>query len=312
MGDMLDRLIDRKTLYAASERVRDNGGCRGADGMTVDHFDEYLEEEIDRLQDRLLRRVYHPFPLLRIAIPKPASGMRHLSIPTVRDRIVQTAVDLVTREIFEREFEDCSHAYRCGRSVRSAVHRVRELRDQGYRWVVDADIDAFFDNIPHERLLAHLRRLALDPYVITLFERWVRAEVYDGKRVRLLTQGIPQGSVVSPQLANLFLDELDESLALFGQALVRYADDFLVLCKSPEDAEQALELTDYLLAEIELRLNREKTRTTSFDQGFKFLGAIFLKDDVYLPIERPKPERVPPVLPPALDLQTYLELRAAK
>jgi group II intron reverse transcriptase/maturase len=312
MEDMLDRLIDRKTLYAASERVRENGGCRGADGMTLDHFDEYLEEEIDRLQDRLLRRVYHPFPLLRIAIPKPTSGMRHLAIPTVRDRIVQTAVDLVTREIFEREFEDCSHAYRCGRSVRTAVHRIAELRRQGYRWVVDADIDAFFDNIPHERLFARLRRLSLDSYVVTLFERWVRAEVYDGKRVRPLTQGIPQGSVVSPQLANLFLDELDESLALFGQALVRYADDFLVLCKSPEDAEQALELTDYLLAEIELRLNREKTRTTSFDQGFKFLGAIFLKDDVYLSIERPKPEHLPPVLPPALDLQTYLELRAAE
>jgi retron-type reverse transcriptase len=196
--------------------------------------------------------------------------------------------------------------------VRTAVHRIRELRDQGYRCVVDADIDAFFDNIPHERLLARLRRLPLDPYVVTLFERWIRVEIYDGHRVHPLTQGIPQGSVVSPQLANLFLDELDESLALFGQALVRYGDDFLVLCKSPEDAAQALELTDYLLAEIELRLNREKTRTTSFDQGFKFLGAVFLKDDIYLPIERPKPEHVPPVLPRALDLQTYLELRAAE
>lgn len=312
MAGMFDQLVERRTLYAACERVRDNGGCRGADGMSIGDLDQYLEEEIDRLQDRLLRRVYHPFPLLRISIPKPTSGMRHLSIPTVRDRIVQTAVDLVTREIFEKEFEDCSHAYRRGRSVRTAVHRIAELRSQGYRFVMDADIDAFFDNIPHERLLARLRRLPIDSYVVSLFERWVRAEVYDGQRIRPLTRGIPQGSVVSPQLANLFLDELDESLALFGQALVRYADDFVILCKKPEDAAQALELTDYLLAEIELRLNREKTLTISFDQGFKFLGAIFLKDDVYLPIERPKPERVPPVLPRALDLWTYLELRAAE
>lgn len=306
---MLDQLTERRTLYAACERVRNNGGCRGADGIALDHFDEYLEEEIDRLQDRLLRRAYHPFPLLRIAIPKPTSGVRHLSIPTVRDRIVQTAVDLVTREIFEREFEQCSHAYRAGRSVRTAIHQIRELRDQGFRWVLDADIDAFFDNIPHERLLARLRRLPIEPYVLTLFEKWVRAEIYDGQRVWPLTKGIPQGSVVSPQLANLFLDELDESLALFGQRPVRYGDDFVLLCKRPEDAAQALELTDYLLAEIELRLNRQKTVATSFDQGFKFLGAIFLKDDVYLPVERAKPERVPPVLPKALDLWTYLELR---
>lgn len=306
---MLDELIARGTLYKAFERVRENGGCRGADGLTVRHFAEHLEEEIDRLQDRLLRRVYQPFPLLRIAIPKPTSGIRHLSIPTVRDRVAQTAVDLVTRDVFESAFEDCSHAYRKGRSVRTAVHRIRELRDQGYRWVVDADIDGFFDNIPHDRMLARLRRLPLDPFIISLLDRWVRAEVYDGRKVYPLTKGIPQGSVTSPMLANLFLDELDESLALFGQAPVRYGDDFLVLCRSARESEQALELTDYLLAEMELRLNREKTRVTSFDQGFQFLGAIFLKGDVYLPFERSRPESEPPGFPPPLDLLTYLELR---
>jgi retron-type reverse transcriptase len=122
---MLDQLITRGTLYKAFERVRENGGCRGADGMTVGDFAARLEEEIDRLEDRLLRRVYHPFPLLRLSIPKPTSGLRHLSIPTVRDRVVQTAVDLVTRDLFEKEFEDCSYAYRCGRSVRAAIHRTK-------------------------------------------------------------------------------------------------------------------------------------------------------------------------------------------
>ncbi|HKH48242.1 MAG TPA: reverse transcriptase/maturase family protein, partial [Thermoanaerobaculia bacterium] len=195
-------------------------------------------------------------------------GLRALCVPAVRDRVLQTAVYLVTRPVFEAEFETCSYAYREGRSVRDAVLRIDQLRRQGFRWLVDADIDSFFDNISHERLLARLARLPLDLYVRELFERWIRVEIYDGRRIYPLQRGIPQGSVVSPMLANLFLDELDENLALFGQTLVRYGDDFVILCKSPEQAAEALELTDYLLEELDLQLNQEKTRTTSFDQGF--------------------------------------------
>lgn len=290
--------------------MRENNGCRGADGVTVARFAADLESELDRLQGSLLRGSYRPFPLLRFQIPKPTSGLRSLCVPTVRDRVLQSAVYLITREVFEAEFEEASHAYRQGRSVRTAVHRIHQLRDQGYRFVVDADIDAFFDNIPHERLLARLARLGLDPRLLALFEQWVRAEVYDGRRIVRLTRGIPQGAVVSPLLANLFLDELDENLALFGRAAVRYADDFLLLCRSAEETGEAVELTEYLLAELELRLNREKTRATSFEQGFQFLGAIFLGDSTFLPFDRPRPERTPPVLPPPLDLLTYLELRA--
>jgi group II intron reverse transcriptase/maturase len=308
-GIVFDRITSRQTLYEAFAQVRDNGGCRGADGITVGRFAANLEQELDSLQDRLLRRCYHPFPLLRFEVPKPSSGVRHLSVPTVRDRVLQTAVYLVTREVFEAELEDCSYAFRQGRSVRTAVYRINELREQGFRWVVDADIDGFFENIPHEPLLARLRRLSLDPYVLRLFEHWIRTEVYDGRRVYRMSRGIPQGSVVSPMIANLFLDELDENLALFGQTVVRYADDFLVLCREPAEATEALELTDYLLAQLGLELNRGKTLTTCFDQGFKFLGAIFLKDAVYAPYDRPKPETEPPVLPPPLDLLTYLELR---
>ena len=145
--------------------------------------------------------------------------------------------------------------------------------------------------------------------MLRLFEGWVAAEVYDGSRVYPLERGVPQGSVVSPMLANLFLDELDEELALFGQAVVRYADDFLVLCRDRSAAVEALELTDYLVAELELHLNRDKTTITSFDQGFTFLGATFVKDSIYLPFERRRPEPASPSLPPPLDLWTYLELR---
>jgi RNA-directed DNA polymerase len=307
---MLDQLASRKTLRQAFERVWANGGCRGADGMSVHDFAADLETELGRLEDRLLRRRYRPFPLLRFAVGKRGGGTRHLCVPTVRDRVAQTATLLVTQDLFEAELEESSYAYRRGRSVRSAIHRVQELRDQGYRFLVEADVDGFFDNLPHARLFTRLRRLRLDPYVADLFESWVRVEVYDGERVFPLTRGVPQGSVVSPMLANLFLDELDESLAELGQTTVRYADDLLVLAKSATDAALALELTDLLVAELGLSLNREKTITTSFDQGFRFLGVTFLKNDVYVPFDRPKPEPMTPSLPPPLDLWSYLELRA--
>lgn len=312
MGTLFQRVTARSTLHAAFERVRERSGCRGADGMTVADFAADLDSEIGRLQDRLVRGRYRPFPLLRFSVGKPGGGARPLSVPTVRDRVAQTAVYLATRDLFDRELEEASHAYRQGRSVRTAVHRVNELRERGYRFLVHADVDAFFDSIPHPRLLARLGKLPLDPPVRRLFELWIAGEIYDGERISPLEKGVPQGSVVSPMLANLFLDELDESLALFGQMVVRYADDLLVLCKSREEAETALELTDYLVAELELHLNREKTATTSFDQGFEFLGAVFLKDSVYLPFERRRPEPATPSLPPPLDLWTYLELRGGR
>jgi retron-type reverse transcriptase len=147
---MLDQLISRRALYDAFAHVQEKAGCRGADGVTVGQFRTNLETELDSLQDRLIRRRYQPFPLLRFQIPKRGEGVRDLTVPTVRDRVLQTAVYHLTREIFEAEFEECSYAFREGRSVKDAVHRIDDLRRQGFRFVVDADIEGFFDNI--ERL----------------------------------------------------------------------------------------------------------------------------------------------------------------
>lgn len=308
---MIDEILDRKNLHRAFLHVQENHGCRGADGMTLEQFAGDLDWELDRLQDRLLRRRYQPFPLLQIAVPKRSGGERLLRIPTLRDRVAQTAVDLVVRPLFEAEFEDCSYAFRQGRSVRDALRKVCELRDQGFRWLLDADIDDCFGSIPHERLLERLGRLEIDEYVLHLFDLWVKAEVYDGRRVFTPERGLPQGSVVSPLLANLFLDELDESFVLFEQAIVRYADDFLVLCRDRQSAEGALEVTDALLEGLGLELEREKSSIASFDQGFKFLGALFVADTVYLPLAQRAEERHRlPRLPAPLDLWTYLELKA--
>ena len=308
---MLDLLRSRAHLHAAFGRVRENAGCRGADGVTVGDFAFNLEAELDALEASLAERRYFPVPLMEIQAPKRDGGFRRLAVPSVRDRVAQAAMFLATRELFEREMEEVSFAFRVGLGVRQAVARIAELRDQGFRFVLDADVAAFFDTIPHERLFRRLHRLPLPPYFFTLFAHWVRAEVYDGKSLRRLERGIPQGSVVSPLLANLFLDQLDEAFARAGRQIVRYADDFLVLCRTSSEAEASLELTDELLEKLELDLNREKTVLTSFDQGFKFLGVLFVRDEVFLPFEARKEEHPPPVLPPPLTLRRYLELRNA-
>jgi len=308
----LAHLSARATLREAFARVHENGGCRGADGVTVEAFARDLERQLDSLEDSLLADRYYPLPLLHFAVPKPRGGRRFLAVPTVRDRVLQTAVYRATLPLFEAEFEEMSYGYRPGRSVKQVVRRIDDLRSQGYRWVVDADIHAFFDHLPHDRLLDRLRRLPLPPHLMRLFTRWIQAEVYDGKKLWRLEQGIPQGSVVSPMLANLFLDQLDENLALFGQIAVRWADDFLILCKRPDEAAAALELTDYLLADLELELNLEKTQIASFEQGFKFLGALFVGDAVYVTLSSgKKKEQSRVALPPPLDLVTYLELKHA-
>ncbi len=306
----VEAVLDRANLHAAFGRVAENRGCRGADGVTIGQFRERLAEELDFLEASVRRRVYVPYPLLRIEVPKRSGGVRALAIPSVRDRVLQTAVDRVVRPIFEAEFEASSFAFREGRSVGDAIRRVAELRDLGFRFVVDADVDACFDSISHDLLLARLARLGLAPPLFRFFERWVRAEIWDGSRLYDLEVGIPQGSTVSPLLANLFLDTLDERLAAAGQQVVRYADDLVVLCREPAAAESALELTEQILADLALVLNAEKTRVTSFEAGFRFLGATFLRDGIYRPWETAHREPSNVILPPMLDLSTYLALRA--
>ena len=168
---MLDQLIRRETLYEAFAHVQENGGCRGADGVTLGNFRANLETELDSLQDRLIRRRYTPFPLLRFQIPKREEGLRDLTVPTIRDRVLQTAVYHLTREIFEAEFEEYSYAFRVGKSVKDAVHRIDQLRSQGFRFVVDADVEGFFDNVDQDHLIARLGRLPLDPAVVAAVHR---------------------------------------------------------------------------------------------------------------------------------------------
>jgi len=295
------------TFSVAFQRVKENQGCAGVDGITIGEFEIELGRNLGQLREEILNRTYYPLPLLKILVDKGNGEGRPLLIPAVRDRVSQSAVLEVVEPIFEKEFEQCSFAYRKGRSVKQAVYQIKEYRDKGYTWVVDADIDAYFDNIDHILLLDKLNRFVKDSAILKLIEMWIKAEVWDGKEVTQLARGIPQGSVISPILANLFLDQLDEELLSQGFKLVRFSDDFIILCKSPEKARGALEVTEDVLDKLSLDL--DEADIVSFDKGFKYLGVYFVKSMIFTPFDKPKKERKILYFPPPLDLSSYLSKR---
>lgn len=296
--------IEHSFLSTAFLQVKENHGCAGVDGVTVEGFDAELGVNIARLAYELRTGSYSPLPLLKILVDKGNGEARALCVPTVRDRVAQTAVFYEIEPVLEKEFEDCSFAFRKGRSVRLAVSRIRQYYDEGYRWVVDADIDAFFDSVNHDILLEKVKRYIRDEGLVRLITAWVKAEVWDGDSLKVMEKGIPQGSVISPILANLFLDELDEEMLKMGTKYVRYADDFLILAKSPEKAREALEITVEILRRLDLCL--DEAEVVSFDQGFTYLGVTFMRSLVMVPFETTMKERKVLYKPPPLNMDAYL------
>jgi len=279
-------------LNLAWQRVEYNEGCAGCDGVTIDRFGDRLDRELRLLQQSTALGVYRPLPLRRIMVEKrPGSAkLRRLLVPAVRDRVLQTAVASRLSASFEEEFLESSFAYRPGRSVDRAIARVTQLRDRGFFYVVDADITNFFDSVDQSLLLSLLATQNHDAALLPMLESWIRAEYWDGARLRKLTRGIAQGSPLSPLLANFFLNEFDLTLQKSDSHLIRYADDFLVLSRTEEGAKAAFEMAAAWLASRKLRLNQDKSRITSFAVGFHFLGALFAGEHVYIPWkgERPK------------------------
>lgn len=283
---LIDDVLDESNLIAAWDRVRRNKGGPGVDGQTIEQFGCNVFGRLQTLRQQVVRKEYAPKPLLEIRIPKRSGGERRLAVPVVRDRILQTACNRILAPLLESEFEGPSFAYRVGRSVPMAVARVAWYRDQGYQWVVDADIQSFFDEVDHDLLRAKLRRTLTDHSLLPLIDLWLTAVVQPHQgQPYLLTRGIPQGSPISPLLANLYLDDLDEALIDQNLRFVRFADDFLILCRDRVAAEQALEITGEVLEALKLRFRKDKTRLTHFDEGFRFLGVDFIRN-LLLPAEK--------------------------
>lgn len=285
---MLDwqEFLSADNFSRAWDKVRSNHGCAGVDGETIEAFERHADRHLSTLRRQLQNGTYQPLPLRSLQVPKklrlkpgepPKTEWRGLGVPTVRDRIVQQALLNLLHPILEPQFEESSFAYRPGRSYKTAVRQVEQWRQQGYDWVLDADVVKYFDNIQHDRLLAELQERVHDPAVGALVERWIGSGETTAAGLILPTKGIPQGSVVSPILANVYFDDFDEAIAAAGLKLVRYADDFVVLAKSRSRIEAAQALVDQLLQTMGLELHPDKTRLTNFQQGFHFLGHTFVR-----------------------------------
>lgn len=273
---MLQEALGDQQLWCAWERVRDNLGCAGTDGQSFQAFGSQVLHHVQTLKADVLAGRYAPRPLKLVHIPKRHGGTRTLAIPAVRDRVLQSAVASVLGPKLDAGFDDASFGYRPGRSVQQALARVLAGRDQGFQTVVDADIESFFDQIDHTLLMgqvdAHLRGDALSG----LISLWLSAVLQaPGEPARLLTRGVPQGSPLSPLLANLYLDSFDRVIRQAGLRLVRYADDFVVMCDGATQAHKALGMVRQALCALKLNLNENKSRVAKFADGFVFLGVRF-------------------------------------
>jgi RNA-directed DNA polymerase len=276
---LLDKTHSPANLQSAFTKVWRNGGSAGTDGQTVAHFERHAEAELQRLHDSLREGKYRPQPVRRAWIAKPGSTeKRPLGIPAVRDRIVQGALRHVLEPIFEADFAEHSYGFRPGRGAKDALRRVDTLLQAGHDWVVDADLKSYFDTIPHERLLTLVKQRVADGRVLALVESFLRAGVLEeAKDWQPTERGTPQGGVISPLLANVYLNPLDHQMAQACWEMVRYADDFVILCRSEGEAQSALAAVRTWVSEAGLTLHPEKTRIVDATQrgGFDFLGYHF-------------------------------------
>ena len=274
---LIDKLHPIATLRAAFTKVRANRGAAGVDHVSIDDYASDLDANLERLSESLRGGTYRPQAIRRHFIPKPGSQeMRPLGIPTIQDRVAQTALRMVLEPIFERDFAPRSYGFRPGVGCKDALRRVADLLEAGYVHVVDADLKSYFDTIPKDRLLALVAGKVADGRILTLVEAFLGQSVLEDTREWVPEQGTPQGAVISPLLSNIYLDPLDHLMAGAGFEMVRYADDFVVLCRSPREAAEALSVVRDWTARAGLTLHPVKTRLVhAWDDGFDFLGYHF-------------------------------------
>jgi group II intron reverse transcriptase/maturase len=257
---LMERVVARGNVKVALARVRKNRGSPGVDGMTVDELPPYLMECWQEVREQLLAGTYQPKPVLRRDIPKASGGMRQLGIPCVLDRLIQQAILQVLQPMFDPSFSEHSYGFRPRRSAHDAVKAAQRYVEEGRRWVVDVDLEKFFDRVNHDVLMGRLAGRIGDSRLLRLIRRYLNAGMMVNGVVMERYEGTPQGGPLSPLLANLLLDEVDKQLAQRGHAFVRYADDCNVYVRSKRAGERVMAALEQMYAKLRLRINREKSK----------------------------------------------------
>ncbi|RPJ62972.1 MAG: group II intron reverse transcriptase/maturase [Acidobacteria bacterium] len=278
---LIDKVYRPQVLVQAWRQVRGKGRAAGSDHQSLEQFEEQLESNLGKIEEEVRTGGYRPRPIRRVYIDKPGStAKRPLGIPAVRDKVVQTALRMVIEPIFEREFMDTSFGFRPGRGCKDALRRVERLLKAGHTWVVDADLKSYFETIQHDQLMAEVRQRIADSRVLGLIESFLQQEILEDLQHWTPEAGTPQGAVISPLLSNIYLHAVDKAMKMAGYEMVRYADDFVILCKSRPEAEAALRRVSELVQERALSLHADKTSLINTQQpgaGFDFLGYHFEK-----------------------------------
>lgn len=273
---LYDRLLNVRALSRAFAKVRRAQGAPGVDGQTIKSFEAELETELAGLLTELQTKTYRPQPVRRVSIPKPDGGERHLGVPAVRDRVVQQVLLDILQPIFDSEFHPSSYGYRPGRSCQQAVAKATMfLRQYGRKHVVDMDLSKCFDRLDHDLIIGSVRQRVTDGSILNLIRMFLESGVLIGDDFQSTTIGSPQGGVISPLLANIYLDGFDQEMKRRGHRIVRYADDILILCRSQRAAEHALQVATHILeVDLKLTVNRDKTHLIRPPQAVKFLGVL--------------------------------------
>ncbi len=278
MSEMLERILSDENIKTAYKRVYANKGVGGVDGVTVQELEEYMQENWNGIKEQIRTRTYKPQPVKRVEIPKPNGGVRKLGIPTVIDRVIEQAITQILTPIFETLFSDFSYGFRPNRRCEQAIVKLLEYFNDGYLWVVDIDLEKFFDNVPQDKLMSYVGRVIHDGDTESLIRKYLKAGVMEKGIYKATDIGTPQGGNLSPLLSNIMLNELDKELESRGQHFTRYADDVVIVVKSKAAATRVMySITKWIEKELGLKVNATKTRVTP-PSRLKYLGFGFWKD----------------------------------
>jgi RNA-directed DNA polymerase len=274
---LLSRVLERSNLVRALKQVRRNKGAAGIDGMSIDELPDFLKKHWPKIKRQLIEGTYRPKPVKRVEIPKPDGRKRKLGIPTVLDRLIQQALAQVLQEEWDSDFHDNSYGFRPKRNAHQALHYAQDTIRQGYHWVVDCDLEAFFDRVNHDKLMVQLEERHQDPKLLRLINRYLKAGVQIEGTTHASIEGVPQGGPLSPILSNIVLNQLDWELNTRGHRFVRYADDFVIFVKSQRAGERVMQsLQRYIDDSLRLKVNTQKS---AVDRPWErnFLGFTFSK-----------------------------------